>query len=167
VYLPFFPLQAKRALASTAPLPKASAGWFGSLLRLPTNAIPSAVLARITDFWVAKSADSPLAKDMVRHRTGVKQFEEHPKKYLHQSATRLYKTFTEAAPEVKVSQTKFEAMRPWSLPAAVSPRTFPLVFSSLRCFRASLLPGSLSTCEYRIDSPAAASITSTWSPPLL
>ena len=50
-----------------------------------SDALPDSVTAVITEWWTLETTVSPNRKDIVKHRTGVKQYEEHPMHYLQVS----------------------------------------------------------------------------------
>ena len=57
-------------------------------------------------------------KDIIRKRTGRKQYIEHPKHVLEQTKSEAYFNFHAANPDVKISQRKFESLKPYFVKGA-------------------------------------------------
>ena len=57
-------------------------------------------------------------KDIIRKRIGPKQYIEHPKHVLEQTQSEVYFNFRAANPDVKISQRKFEGLKPYFVKGA-------------------------------------------------
>lgn len=62
-----------------------NAFWLSSKSPHRSDALPDSVIEVIIEWWTSETTVSPNRKDIVRHRTGVKQYEEHPMHYLQVS----------------------------------------------------------------------------------
>ena len=52
-------------------------------------------------------------EDLIRKRVGVKTWVEHPKNVLEKTQTEAYVEFSSMHPEIKISQRKFENLKPY------------------------------------------------------
>ena len=67
----------------------------------------------VYDYWkLEASRPTGNKKDFIRNRVGVKTWVEHPKKGFEKTQTEAYVEFTSIHPEIKISQRKFENLKP-------------------------------------------------------
>ena len=93
--------------------------WLYTERKTRGDAISEDVKQLAFNFWTHE-ASRPTGdrKDIVRQRTGKKQYVEHVKHVLEKTQTEAYLEFKALNPEVKLKQRKFEALKPFFVRAA-------------------------------------------------
>ena len=95
------------------------ASWLAMKRKTRQDAITEETKELVYDYW--KSVVSRLTgnkKDVVRKRVAVKTWVEHPKHVLEKTQTEPYVELTSMHPEIKISQRKFENLKPFFVKGA-------------------------------------------------
>ena len=95
------------------------ASWLATERKTRRDAVTEDTKEVVYDYWkLMASRPTGNKKDLVRKRVAVKTWVEHPKHVLEKTQTEAYVEFTSMHPEIKISQRKFENLKPFFVKGA-------------------------------------------------
>lgn len=87
--------------------------WLATKRKTRRDAVKEQTKEVVYDYWkLEASRPTGNKKGLIRKRVGVKTWVEHPKHVLEKTQTEAYVEFTSIHPEIKISQRKFENLKP-------------------------------------------------------
>ena len=93
--------------------------WLATERKTRRDAISEETKEVVYDYWkLVASRPTGNKKDVTRKRVGVKTWVEHAKHVLEKTQTEAYIEFTSMHPEIKISQRKFENLKPYFVKGA-------------------------------------------------
>ena len=92
--------------------------WINVSRSSKCNKLTDEAKAVIKKFWHENSRPTGDKRDIVRQRKGVKEYNEHPKQLLEKTQTEIYLDFCNSGTNIKCSQRRFEAERPFNVKPA-------------------------------------------------
>lgn len=88
--------------------------WLETKRKTRRDAVTEETKEVVYDYWkMVASRPTGNKKDLIRKRVGVKTWVEHPKHVLEKTQTEAYVEFASMHPEIKISQRKFENLKPY------------------------------------------------------
>ena len=90
------------------------ASWLATKRKVRADAIGEDVKELVYNYWTHQ-ASRPTGdkKDIIRSRTGKKQYVQHARHILEKSQTEAFIEFQGLHPEIKIKQRKFESLKPY------------------------------------------------------
>ena len=79
------------------------------------DALPQSTKDSVRQFYKDHCTESPNAKDRMRRRKGVRNFEYAQKLIMNCTFDELYSSFQKMYPYMRISRTSFYLLRPWNL----------------------------------------------------
>ena len=93
--------------------------WLATKRKTRWDAVTEETKEIVYDYWkLIASRPTGNKKDLIRKRVGVKTWVEHPKHVLEKTQTEAYVEFTAMHPDIKISQRKFENLKPFFVKGA-------------------------------------------------
>jgi len=88
--------------------------WLVTKRKTRRDAVTEETKEVVYDYWkMVASTPTGNKKDLIRKQVGVKTWVEHPKHMLEKTQTEAYVEFASMDPEIKISQRKFENLKPY------------------------------------------------------
>jgi len=88
--------------------------WLVTKRKTRRDAVTEETKEVVYDYWkMVASTPTGNKKDLIRKQVGVKTWVEHPKHMLEKTQTEAYVEFASMHPEIKISQRKFENLKPY------------------------------------------------------